>query len=104
MGVVFFEPLKPILPADDHEMAWPDLLVRVMMMLLKVALICASPTGSTTTMRFLVTFLVLAIFFVFELMNYWVIESTRTHQHFTGSYIPGASRRRSFYIWLISDG
>jgi hypothetical protein len=39
-------------------------------MLLKVAFMCASPTDSTITTRFLVTFLALAIVFIIELMNY----------------------------------
>jgi len=36
--VFFLEPLKPILPAEDHEITSPFLLVKDMMMLLKVAL------------------------------------------------------------------
>jgi hypothetical protein len=31
---------------------------------------CASPTASTTTIRFLVTFLLLAIFLLIEFTNY----------------------------------
>src|SRR5690606_2346687 len=42
-------------------MVCPWLFVKVMMILLKVALICASPTGSMVTIRFLLTFLLLAI-------------------------------------------
>ncbi len=40
-GVFFFDPLKPILPALDHEMVCPWLFVSVTMILLNVALICA---------------------------------------------------------------
>jgi ribosomal protein S11 len=35
--VFFLEPLKPILPAEDHEIVCPLLFVKVTMMLLKVA-------------------------------------------------------------------
>ena len=42
-GVFFLEPLKPILPALLQDITWPCLLVKLMMMLLKLAVICASP-------------------------------------------------------------
>src|ERR1700749_4513540 len=43
-GVDLREPLKPIMPADDHETALPDVSVMVMIVLLKVAATCATPT------------------------------------------------------------
>src|SRR5690606_40769544 len=50
------------LPADDQEMTSPFLLVKEIMMLLKEAVTCASPTESTITLRFFVVFvLALAI-------------------------------------------
>ena len=36
-GVFFLEPLKPILPADDQEITCPCLLVKLIIMLLKLA-------------------------------------------------------------------
>ena len=52
IGVFFLDPRKPILPADDQEITSPFLLVNEMMMLLKDAVICASPEDSTITLRF----------------------------------------------------
>jgi len=52
--VFFFEPLKPILPADDQEITSPFLLVNDIIILLNEATICASPIESTITLRFLV--------------------------------------------------
>ena len=43
IGRVLLEPLNPILPALLQEMTWPFLLVRLIMMLLKLAVIWASP-------------------------------------------------------------
>src|ERR1700761_3476462 len=43
-GVDLREPLKPIMPDDDHEIALPDVSVMVMIVLLKVAATCATPT------------------------------------------------------------
>src|SRR5690606_39752012 len=60
-GVFFLEPRKPILPAEDHEITSPFLLVKEMMMLLKVALMCASPVDSMTTLRFFVAVLAILI-------------------------------------------
>src|SRR5512141_1068110 len=47
-GVDFFEPLKPAFPAVPHASALPRMSVMVMSTLLKVALICAIPSDSTT--------------------------------------------------------
>src|SRR5258707_11112552 len=47
-GVLFFEPLKPALPLDPHAMALPRGSQMVMVVLLKVALTCATPSASTT--------------------------------------------------------
>ncbi len=46
-GVFFFEPLKPFLPAVDQATVLPDISVMVTSTLLKVALMCASPSGDT---------------------------------------------------------
>jgi hypothetical protein len=46
-GVLFLEPLKPKVPELHHEMAFPKLSVKVMMVLLKVALTKPIPSGST---------------------------------------------------------
>src|SRR6185437_1419520 len=43
-GVDLREPLKPIMPADDHDTALPCWSVMVMIVLLKVAATCATPT------------------------------------------------------------
>src|ERR1043165_6599172 len=43
-GVDLRAPLKPIMPADDHETALPCVSVMVMIVLLKVAATCATPT------------------------------------------------------------
>jgi len=50
--VFFFDPRNPILPADDQEITSPFRLVSDIMMLLKDAVICASPTDSTITFLF----------------------------------------------------
>jgi len=67
-GVFFLEPLNPNFPAEDQEITSPFLLVREMMMLLKEALIWASPTESTMTLRFLVTFV-----FAFAMPIYYFV-------------------------------
>ena len=46
-GVLFLEPLKPKVPELHHAMAFPNLSVKVMMVLLKVALTKPIPSGST---------------------------------------------------------
>src|SRR6478752_7917883 len=51
-GVFFLEPLNPILPALLQEITWPFLFVKLMMMLLKLAVMCASPYESTFTILF----------------------------------------------------
>ena len=47
-GVDFLEPLKPAFPALAHTMTFPWLSAIVMIVLLKVALMCATPSASTT--------------------------------------------------------
>src|SRR6202140_1399522 len=42
-GVDLREPLKPIVPADDHAIVLPCASVMVIMVLLKVAFTCATP-------------------------------------------------------------
>src|SRR5437588_8347431 len=44
-GVDFFEPLKPALPDEPHEMVFPRGSVMVMVVLLKVALTWAMPSA-----------------------------------------------------------
>lgn len=46
-GVDFFEPLNPDFPADDQETIFPLVSVIETIVLLKVDLICATPTAST---------------------------------------------------------
>src|SRR5881227_1663953 len=52
-GVLFFEPLKPALPDEPHATALPWLSVIVTVVLLNVALMCATPSASTTRFAFL---------------------------------------------------
>jgi hypothetical protein len=56
-GVDLRDPLKPTLPAEAQEMAFPTRSVMVTMVLLKVAWMWATPTGSTFFSFFLVRFL-----------------------------------------------
>src|SRR5688572_9998739 len=51
-GVLFFDPLKPALPEEPHETVLPCKSVMVTVVLLKVALTCAIPSGSTTRFAF----------------------------------------------------
>ena len=46
-GVLFREPLKPNVPELHHDMVFPNLSVKVTMVLLKVALTKPIPSGST---------------------------------------------------------
>src|SRR6266704_6303962 len=45
-GVDFFDPLKPALPAEPQEIVFPLLSVIVIVVLLKVAETCATPSAS----------------------------------------------------------
>src|SRR5690349_8294 len=51
-GVLFFDPLKPALPDEPHATALPWVSVMVTVVLLKVALMCAIPSASTTRFAF----------------------------------------------------
>ncbi len=51
-GVLFLEPLKPALPDEPHETVLPCVSVIVMVVLLNVALTCATPSASTTFFAF----------------------------------------------------
>src|ERR1044071_3606210 len=51
-GVLFLEPLQPALPDEPHETAFPWLSVIVMVVLLNVAAMCATPSASTTRFAF----------------------------------------------------
>src|SRR6185436_21063030 len=52
-GVLFLEPLNPALPDEPHDTAFPWVSVMVIVVLLKVALMCATPSASTTRFAFL---------------------------------------------------
>src|SRR3954462_4928188 len=47
-GVLFFEPLKPALPAEPHASVLPRMSVMVISRLLNVAEMWATPSDSTT--------------------------------------------------------
>src|SRR5690242_10106163 len=51
-GVLFLEPLKPALPDEPQDTALPCESVMVMVVLLNVALTCATPSASTTRFVF----------------------------------------------------
>ena len=51
-GVLFLEPLKPRVPELHHAMAFPNLSVKVTMVLLNVALTKPIPSGSTLVFLF----------------------------------------------------
>src|SRR5262245_2740416 len=51
-GVDFFDPLNPAFPEDPHATAFPWLSVIVIVVLLKVALIWATPSASITRFAF----------------------------------------------------
>src|SRR5205823_1830245 len=51
-GVLFLDPLNPALPDEPHETAFPCESVIVMVVLLNVALTCATPSASTTRFAF----------------------------------------------------
>src|SRR5947208_14417911 len=52
-GVLFLEPLNPALPDEPHDTVLPCVSVMVMVVLLKVAAMCAMPSASTTRFTFL---------------------------------------------------
>src|SRR5213075_1394857 len=52
-GVLFFDPLKPALPEEPQEIVLPCMSVMVTVVLLKVAAMCAMPSGSTARFAFL---------------------------------------------------
>src|ERR671924_2438505 len=51
-GVDFLEPLKPALPDEPQATVLPRMSVIVTVVLLKVALMCATPSASTTRLAF----------------------------------------------------
>src|SRR4051812_33176813 len=51
-GVLFFDPLKPALPDEPHATVLPCKSVIVTVVLLNVAAICATPSGSTVLLAF----------------------------------------------------
>jgi hypothetical protein len=50
--VLFLEPLNPALPEEPQDTALPCESVMVIVVLLKVALMCATPSASTTRFVF----------------------------------------------------
>src|SRR3954468_23177540 len=65
-GVDFFEPLKPAFPDEPQEIVFPLLSVMVMVVLLKVAETCATPSASI--MRF-VFFPIAMIYLIVRLLG-----------------------------------
>src|SRR5918999_6215484 len=63
-GVDFLEPLKPALPDDPHATVPPRMSVIVIVVLLKVALMCATPSASTTRFVFFPVAIYLVTFFL----------------------------------------
>src|SRR5918999_2355669 len=63
-GVDFFEPLKPALPDEPHATVLPRMSVIVIVVLLKVALMCATPSASTTRFVFFPVAIYLVTFFL----------------------------------------
>ena len=55
-GVLFREPLKPKVPELHHAIVFPNLSVKVTMVLLKVALTKPIPSGSTLVFFFFFAF------------------------------------------------
>src|SRR3982750_3707586 len=51
-GVDFLEPLKPALPDEPHDTVFPCVSVMVIVVLLNVALIWATPSASITRLVF----------------------------------------------------
>jgi hypothetical protein len=47
-GVDFFDPLNPAFPALAQVTTFPEVSAMVIRVLLKVALMCATPSASTT--------------------------------------------------------
>src|SRR6185312_2378895 len=77
-GVFFFAPRKPIFPALDQETVCPFRLVKVIMILLKVALIWACPAISALTVLFLTVFAALSVApcccaFAIYRVNYYLV-------------------------------
>ena len=50
--MLFLEPLNPALPDEPHDTALPCVSVIVIVVLLNVALMCATPSASTTRFAF----------------------------------------------------
>ena len=80
-GVLFREPLNPKVPELHHEMAFPNLSVKVTMVLLKVALTKPIPSGSTFVFFF---------FFVFGL--------AKDHSPIAAFFLPATVFLRPFRV------
>ena len=71
-GVDFFDPLKPALPDDPHDTALPCVSVMVMVVLLNVALMCATPVW----MFFRTFFFCLPLtLLIFDLSDYFFVTA-----------------------------
>ena len=53
-GVDFLEPLKPTDPPEVQTIVWPDVSEMLMIVLLKLAFMCATPEGTFFLVFFLV--------------------------------------------------
>ena len=82
-GVDFREPLKPAPPDEAHEITFPCMSVRVMMVLLYVAWTKALPTGTTLFSFFRV--LVFLPFTFYSLFRSWFLLAADGHAPFAFS-------------------
>src|SRR5688500_10646226 len=87
-GVDFFEPLKPARPALPHAITSPFESVIVICVLLKVALMCATPSDSTARRLLLVRPPVCVGFAMFSLQLYF----------FGGFFLPAIARREPLCV------
>src|SRR5690606_24477019 len=69
----FLEPLNPNLPAEAQEITSPFLFVKEMIILLKVALMCASSVASINTMLYFVFAIV--IFITYYLVAFFLLAT-----------------------------
>lgn len=106
-GVLLREPLKPTVPALAHTMVLPCLSVMVIMVLLKVDLMCASPCRTFFFSRFLTLVLPLGLDTLFLLDMYprrltaclALIKSPYFFFRFTPTVLRGPLRVRAL-VWV----
>src|SRR6185503_2248527 len=83
-GVLFLEPLKPALPEEPQDTAFPCVSVIVTVVLLKVAAMCATPSASTT--RF--AFFPVAMISVYEaLLGHFLLAGDRAARSLLGACV-----------------